>query len=80
MVASTGTVKVVSASPRFAPPRPLRFVVKDVERRGHLQYFLDAVLYADNAPRRIKAVGSRAGSACLTPIYIVFPSRSFSKL
>ena len=26
-------------------------VIKDVERLGHLQHFLNAVLYADNAPK-----------------------------
>ena len=27
------------------------YLTKDVERRGHPQHFLDAVLYADNAPK-----------------------------
>ena len=39
------------------------YLIKDVERLGRPQHFLDAVLYADNAPRRINAAGSRSDSA-----------------
>ena len=52
------------------------YLIQDVERLGHLQPFLDAVLYADNAPKSVTAVGFRSGSVFrfLTPICIILHS------
>jgi hypothetical protein len=63
-------------------PLNLPLLIKDVERLGHLQHFLDAVLYADNTPTSINAVGSRSQSAFRfpKPICIIFRFRSFLKL
>ena len=55
-------------------------LIKDIERLGHPQHFLDAVLYADHAPRSITALDSHSDSAFLTPVCIIFHSYSFLKL
>jgi hypothetical protein len=39
------------------------YLIKPVEQPGHQQQFLDAVLYADIAPKSRNAVGSRSVSA-----------------
>ena len=46
--------------PRPSPvPARSCLSIKDVGRLGRLHHFLDAVLYADNAPKSTNAVGSR---------------------
>ena len=37
--------------------------MKGIERPGHLHHFLDAVLYAHNAPNSRHAVGHRSAGA-----------------
>ena len=66
-----------------SPPSPGNarcvYLIKDVARLGEPQHFPDAVLYADRAPKSMNAVGACSDSAFrfLTPICIIFHSRSF---
>uniref|UniRef100_A0A7S4D1U0 Uncharacterized protein n=1 Tax=Eutreptiella gymnastica TaxID=73025 RepID=A0A7S4D1U0_9EUGL len=62
-------------------PEPRMYHIGHCRAPHHLRRFLDAVLQADSALKSINAVSSLSDNAFrfLTPICIVFHSRSFFK-